>query len=252
MLSCVEGNCGSCQAFLYHGASNWSMIGMFTCRICATSSSGKNDTVKQNWYSEVQNNSQCSFYRKIKDTHQFESYLNELEPVDRYAICKLRTRTHHLPVTKARFQRSNSDSNTFCTLCSLNETGDELHYMFKCPYFLKEQRKYIPEHLLSYNPESAISSILASEYDTLRKFAKFVKIILSTFKYADMPQLKQLGNCQGVRNPSSQDQAGKSSRRQNSICKYLLLFRYLPVYPVSHVRRLHLCVSRSTDGAAPV
>ena len=28
MLSCVEGNCGSCQAFLYHGASNWSMIGM--------------------------------------------------------------------------------------------------------------------------------------------------------------------------------------------------------------------------------
>ena len=151
-----------------------------------------NDIFKQNWYSEVQNNSQCSFYRKIKDTHQFESYLNELEPVDRYAICKLRTRTHHLPVTKARFQRSNSDSNTFCTLCSLNETGDELHYMFKCPYFLKEQRKYIPEHLLSYNPESAISSILASEYDTLRKFAKFVKIILSTFKYASTKTAGQL------------------------------------------------------------
>ena len=109
--------------------------------------------------------------------------------MDRYPICKLRTRTHHLPVTKARFQRSNSDSNTLCTLCSLNETGDELHYMFKCPYFLKEQRKYIPEHLLSYDPESAISSILASEYDTLRKFAK---IILSTLKYASTKTAGQL------------------------------------------------------------
>ena len=73
----------------------------------------------------------------------------------------------------------------------------------------------------------------------------------SYYPHSNMPQLKQLGNCQGVRNPSSQDQAGKSSRRQNLICKYLLLFRYFPVYLVSYVRRLHLCVSRSRDGAAP-
>ena len=36
VLPRVEGNCGSWLAFLYGGVSNWSMIGMFTYRTCAT------------------------------------------------------------------------------------------------------------------------------------------------------------------------------------------------------------------------
>ena len=150
------------------------------------------DIYKQDWCSEVQNNSQCTIYKIFKKTHEFENYLTDLEPSDRYAICKFRTRTHHLPITKNRFQTSNSSNNALCTLCSQKEVGDELHYVFKCPYFSEERKNLIPKHLLQCDSEMAINSIFTAGDTTLKKFAKFAKIILSKFKYTSSQIAGQL------------------------------------------------------------
>ena len=62
------------------------------------------DIFKQTWLTDMMNNSQCTEYRKMKERHEFENHLIELEPSDRIALFKFRTRTHHLPVTHTRFQ----------------------------------------------------------------------------------------------------------------------------------------------------
>ena len=102
------------------------------------------DIYKQDWCSEVQSNSQCTIYNFFKETPEFENYLTDLEPSDRYAICKFRTCTHYSPITKNQFQTSNSSNNAICTLCSQIDVGDELHYVFQCPYFSEERKKLIP------------------------------------------------------------------------------------------------------------
>ena len=90
-----------------------------------------NDIFKQTWLTDMMNNSQCTEYRKMKELHEFENYLIELEPSDRIALSKFRTRTHHLPVTHTRFQGPGAKA-TNCPLCPLSEVGDESHYLLRC------------------------------------------------------------------------------------------------------------------------
>ena len=79
-------------------------------------------------------NSQCTNYVMFKQDLQIEKYLMLLDDNMKYNIAKFRTRTHHLPVTKARFKEAGSVDVT-CTLCNYGEVGDEFHYLFKCEFF---------------------------------------------------------------------------------------------------------------------
>ena len=81
------------------------------------------DIFKQDWHDQVLHNSQCSVYKVFKNHHEFETYLINLDPAHRYSIVKFRTRNHHLPVTKGRFQKDNQE-NQNCPLCDKEEIGD--------------------------------------------------------------------------------------------------------------------------------
>ena len=87
-------------------------------------------------------------------------------------------RVHHLPITKARFSVAPVDIK--CPLCDSEETGDELHYLLKCPYFNEERQKLMPSnnHLLLYDPEK-IFELCSSD---LMKLSKFTKHIMKKFR----------------------------------------------------------------------
>ena len=103
------------------------------------------DTIKQNWYNEVQNNSQCINYRIVKDNLDFESYLRKLNYNDRINLCKFRCGNHHLPCVAGRYVNI-PRSKRKCKLCDLNAMGDEFHYLFECTYFSDDRAKYISRY----------------------------------------------------------------------------------------------------------
>ena len=103
---------------------------------------------KQNWHSELLSNSQCTIYQQFKKDHSPEKYLKELSPEQAIRLSMFRMRVHHLPITKTRFSNAPVDIN--CPLCDKNETGDELHYLLKCPYFNEEREKQMPPIIICY------------------------------------------------------------------------------------------------------
>ena len=74
--------------------------------------------------------------------------------------------------------------STICTLCSLNEIGDEMHCLFKCPFFenaRKDLLSYLPSIPNKLEP-SHVSHIFESNCIVLLKsLSKFITIILNAF-----------------------------------------------------------------------
>ena len=138
------------------------------------------------------NNSQCTFYKLFKETHQQENYLSQLSQNQRIYLSKFRTRTNHLPITKARFH--NNQANVNCPLCPGEKVGDELHYIFDCDYFRQERIKLFPSKFMRGSPSVNIMELFScdAEKKTLENVACFVKIIMNKFTYTKTdPQDKE-------------------------------------------------------------
>ena len=136
------------------------------------------DIFKQNWHSEIQSNSQCKVYSSFKDDHAIESYLKELPPEQGLNICKFRLRVHHFPITNARFTDALVDVN--CPLCDIREEGDEIHYLYKCPYFKDQRSKILHQNFT--NSQIKHHEIFNSDMYNLIEISKFVKQIMKCFR----------------------------------------------------------------------
>ena len=150
------------------------------------------DIFQQKWHDDVMNNSQCTFYKLFKETHQQENYLSQLSQNQRIYLSKFRTRTNHLPITKARFH--NNQANVNCPLCPGEKVGDELHYIFDCDYFRQERIKLFPSKFMRGSPSVNIMELFScdAEKKTLENVACFVKIIMNKFTYTKTdPQDKE-------------------------------------------------------------
>ena len=140
------------------------------------------DMFKQNWHAEVHKNSQCDFYSKIKKNHGFEKYLSIQDCKARYSLTKFKTRSHHLPITRNRFDNEPSVSRQ-CTLCAAQSIGDETHYLLECSFFKNQRNKLLPKGF-SVPKKDILNHIFSSdnENDSIN-LAKFTKAIMSHFKY---------------------------------------------------------------------
>ena len=140
------------------------------------------------------NNSQCAFYRLFKETHRQENYLALLSPNQRIYLSKFRTRTNHLPITKARFH--NDEANVYCPLCPGENVGDELHYLFQCDYFKVERNELIPHKFMKGSPSANVIELFScdAEENTLKNVACFVKKkVMNKFTYTNThPQDKEI------------------------------------------------------------
>ena len=138
------------------------------------------DSFVQNWKSEIHNNTACIIYRIFKDEHNLELYLSSLEPRYRVYLCKFRCRSHNLPCNKDRFNISDPD-DLCCEIC--NTRGDEFHYIFVCPKFVNERRKYLPKYYTTRPNILKMNELFKSrKIKVLRNLSIYCKCIMDNFK----------------------------------------------------------------------
>ena len=118
---------------------------------------------QQKWVEKVSNNSECTFYRKVKDSFNMEDYLVNLESCDKYNLIKFRTRTYHLPKTKQRFHDTSAD--IACPLCSSNEVGDEFYYWFVCDFFQSPTWQIYPCRLAKTSTYNYVKKSVYEEWN---------------------------------------------------------------------------------------
>ncbi len=135
------------------------------------------DINKQQWASEIHNNSCCVNYRIFKENLVFEKYLTQLDFKYRIILCRFRCGNNRLPSNSRRFINDNPDM--LCNLCNSNSIGDEFHYLFICDAFQSIRPLYLKKYYIC-NPNTYKMAQLfkVSSIPSLKKLCKFISIIV--------------------------------------------------------------------------
>ena len=138
-----------------------------------------NDMFHQQWHSNISEMSSCTLYRMFKSECKLEKYLLNLNKPEQINLCKFRCRDTKLPVVVLGYSFQNiAYSDRLCTLCNLNEVGDEYHYIMKCSFFQNSRERYINNDIWRNPDYYKFSSLFKSnDMGILRNLARFVKII---------------------------------------------------------------------------
>ena len=136
------------------------------------------------WQNQVETMSSCIIYRSIKPYFKSEKYLTLTNIADRISICKFRCRNIKIPVVILGYANSNIVyENRLCTICTMNEVGDEYHYILKCPAFQDQRCRYLSQFYIRNPNMEKISQLFQSENGTvLSKLARLVLEINKKFR----------------------------------------------------------------------
>ena len=138
------------------------------------------DQFIQSWQHDVFNSSICVTYRVFKSVFQFEPYLINLSSFQARCLLKFRVSCHKLPIQKLRYENILRE-NRNCTLCNLNEIGDEFHYLFLCqfPLFKENRSKFLPKYY-QHHPNTLKFYQLFNSHSCkkLSNLSRFVNLIM--------------------------------------------------------------------------
>ena len=95
------------------------------------------------WHNVLAESSMYNNYRIIKSTFGQERYLSTLPYNCIISFIRFRTTNNSLPVNVLRYYNIHRDER-ICDKCLSNDTADEFHYLFVCPYFEAIREKCIP------------------------------------------------------------------------------------------------------------
>ena len=87
-----------------------------------------------------------------------------------------------MPIEKGRWLGIDRNERK-CQLCTLNEVGDEFHYLLHCPHFVNERTRYLP--FINRNTINILTfRNVMCENDSLKlnNLSRFVNIICKAFK----------------------------------------------------------------------
>ena len=87
-----------------------------------------------------------------------------------------------MPIEKGRWLGIDRNERK-CQLCTLNEVGDEFHYLLNCPHFVNERSRYLP--FINRNTINILTfRNVMCENDSLKlnNLSRFVNIICKAFK----------------------------------------------------------------------
>lgn len=101
------------------------------------------DIYKQEWNAQVCNTSEGRIYKFIKDTFEFENYLQMPKHL-RIAISKIRMSSHLFLIERGRWLNIERQERK-CQICQSIE--DEYHLLVECPRFRDERKDYLPTYL---------------------------------------------------------------------------------------------------------
>ena len=139
------------------------------------------DIFKQNWHEMKSNHDYCNFYDILKTELKMENYLIDLNYQQRVALCKFRCRSNFLPIAYSRFPNESAEL-CMCPLCNNDVLGDEYHYLFVCPFFEEDRRRFltIPEHPDIFH---AITLFNSDDNKLSIKLSLFVDLIMKIFEH---------------------------------------------------------------------
>ena len=137
------------------------------------------DQFLQQWQSTIQNSRKCDVYRLFKTQFLLEPYLINVPFKLRNYLTKFRCRSSRIPVEAGIFF-SVEREDRICKLCSCNTVGDELHYIFYCPYFATDRNKYVKQ--CANAPAVNMKGLFNVSGPELIDLCKFIKCILINFQ----------------------------------------------------------------------
>ena len=114
------------------------------------------DLFIQQWFSHIDIDSVYLNYRLFKNKFQQEPFLNILPNNCSITLIRFRTTNNCLPVNVLRHEGIPREER-ICTKCSMQDIGDEYHYILICPFFKKKRANILPKryirnpNILKYN-----------------------------------------------------------------------------------------------------
>ena len=139
------------------------------------------DQFIQQWSSDIFTSSKCCNYRIFKCEFGFETYLTKLPIKLREFFTKFRCRNHKLPIEQGIYAGIAKDER-LCTLCDLNEMGDEFHYLFNCTHFSLVRKTHLKK-FYRYHVSSLKMKLLFNLCDVqCIKLCKFIKHIMQAMR----------------------------------------------------------------------
>ncbi|MEW8548397.1 MAG: hypothetical protein AB2693_33250, partial [Candidatus Thiodiazotropha sp.] len=136
----------------------------------------------QQWYGKAEHSFKAFTYFSFKNEYALEKYFVLLPRKLYIKLFKLRTGNHKLPVETGRWDGIDI-SERKCSLCPLNDTGDEFHYILKCPYFHTERQLYLkPYYIRRPSMFKFVQLLQSKSTSVLTKLSKFIELILKIFK----------------------------------------------------------------------
>ena len=107
------------------------------------------DQYLQEWQNQLNMSNKTVFYKEVTGTYGFNETIDTLQiRISKY-LTKFKTNNHKLPVITGSWNNI-PFKERFCPNCE-NQLGDELHYLFICPLFANERKRYIKPYY-SKNP----------------------------------------------------------------------------------------------------
>ena len=106
--------------------------------------------------------------------------LTSLSDINRIAFSKFRCRSSKLPVVNSVLNVD--DVTCLCKLCDLNETGDEFHYIMKCPFFSNDRKRFLKINDKKINCLQFKQLFTENGLSRLKSLTNFIHIILNHFK----------------------------------------------------------------------
>ena len=127
------------------------------------------DIFLQDWLSEVARTSSSRLYKHIiRDTFQFESYLNMCNKQLRICITKIRLSSHLFLIERGRWGRARVErSERKCNVCNVVE--DEFHCLFECPRYSEERKGFVPERMIKRPSMYEFIKYLQSEDERMQR-----------------------------------------------------------------------------------
>ena len=143
------------------------------------------DSSTQVWRSEVDDHPMCVIYRMFKREWGMSPYLTVLQQPQRTWLTKFRTRCHNLPICQSRFAKPSAPIKpNLCTLCKMDEIGDEFHYIFKCNAFSAQRKKFILPYFYERPNIIKFQELFeSSDPEILSKLANFTQLVMKSFPY---------------------------------------------------------------------
>ncbi len=119
-----------------------------------------------------------TYYRHIKITFEFESYLNTVNNFQlRRCLTRIRLGSHGLRIETGRYGRNRIERNQrVCPLCDSGDIEDAYHFIIVCPCLNHIRSKYIATFYRRRPSVFKFTSLLSTYHKkTLVNLCKYLK-----------------------------------------------------------------------------